>query len=165
MCYLVKRRERELYSSHEYNSLIVDLLQHFLEYKDTLEMFATHMAIVLGPSNKMLGQNTYRQKWPGCPYGTHAEIAAIDSLKINFSKRIKSVDILVVRIRADLSLSNSKPCDKCLFHMSRLPKFTRYSIKNVIYSTNEGFLEKRSYSSLILDEDTYCCKRFRSKKN
>ena len=61
----------------------------------------------------------------------HAEITALERLP---KKKIRGMDILVIRINKNLALRNSRPCTQCIERLSKL------GIRKVYYSNEEGHI-------------------------
>ena len=69
---------------------------------------------------------------------THAEMDAIDKLKIREKKKkLYEVSIMVIRVNNSGDLCSSKPCDKCLHYMNTIAVKKGYKIKKIYYSTAE----------------------------
>lgn len=59
----------------------------------------------------------------------HAEITVFEKLP---KKKVRGMDILVIRINKNLALRNSRPCNQCIDKLSKL------GIRKVYYSNEEG---------------------------
>ena len=59
----------------------------------------------------------------------HAEITVFEKLP---KKKVRGMDILVIRINKNLALRNSRPCNQCIEKLSKL------GIRKVYYSNEEG---------------------------
>jgi tRNA(Arg) A34 adenosine deaminase TadA len=59
----------------------------------------------------------------------HAEITVFERLP---KKKVRGMDILVIRINKNLALRNSRPCTQCIEKLSKL------GIRKVYYSNEEG---------------------------
>ena len=83
----------------------------------------------------------------------HAEDNAIRKLPHNPThKRLKKVDILVIRTNNNGGLMNSKPCILCLMLLcTKLPS-KGYSLCNVYYSTSQGKVESNSLQHLLFTD-------------
>jgi hypothetical protein len=119
-----------------------------------------HFAICFSSQSYPVGENDYREVYPGCCYYEHAEVSAIKKLPPNCCKKRKiKIDILVIRVTKTGALCNSKPCFKCLEHMSKL---RYYVVKNVYYSTSDGQIVMESFSKLYNEENKHISIRFRT---
>ena len=88
--------------------------------------------------------------------GIHAECAAISKLMpIRNKKRLKSINLVVIRISPKNKIQSSKPCNNCIKTMRVLPKKLGYIIKHIYYSTSDGTIIKTTLSSLEIDEKHY----------
>lgn len=76
----------------------------------------------------------------------HAEQNAIN--KLPSSKNLIKINMLVLRFTKKYTLSMSKPCSKCLHHMTNFSPKKGYIIKNVYYSTGDNKIIKTNLSSL-----------------
>jgi tRNA(Arg) A34 adenosine deaminase TadA len=59
----------------------------------------------------------------------HAEITVFERLP---KKKVRGMDILVIRINKNLALRNSRPCSQCIDKLSKL------GIRKVYYSNEDG---------------------------
>ena len=59
----------------------------------------------------------------------HAEIMVFNKLP---KKRVRGMDILVIRINKNFALKNSRPCAQCI------DKLNKMGIRRVFYSNDEG---------------------------
>lgn len=76
------------------------------------------------------------------PISTHAEISALENLKIN---KYKKYNLLVFRVSKDGSLGSSKPCYHCI---KQLINQHKVNINNVFYSDPPGIIQKIKFSVL-----------------
>ena len=67
----------------------------------------------------------------------HAEYDAIRKLPI--SRRVKKVNMLVIRITKTGIIGNSCPCDSCKYMLQTFAITHGYDVRTVWYSTNDGF--------------------------
>jgi hypothetical protein len=155
MFYVKKKNSTELYLDKGISSLIVDLVNIQNESRCYREIFCHHIATIL--NFDIVGTNSLRFAWNGSNYGTHAEMAVLQQLPCNFSKRVIPIDILVIRTTATGDLRNSKPCAKCLKHMARI-EINRYRIRNIFYSDDDGIIVCESFKNLSNDKNKYLCK-------
>lgn len=89
--------------------------------------------------------------------GIHAERDAINKLKFNHNlKRLRTVNLLVVRFSLLNELRNSKPCVNCVNAMKRLPIKKGYRIRYVYYSDDKGNIVRERLTSF---ESGKICKR------
>uniref|UniRef100_A0A6C0IAY0 Uncharacterized protein n=1 Tax=viral metagenome TaxID=1070528 RepID=A0A6C0IAY0_9ZZZZ len=89
-----------------------------------------------------LGSNHFRSTYNGeciC-FSTHAEMDVLHKLLKDYTQqpfkdviKLKNCCIIVARVTKDGTIRNSRPCNNCLDMMSK------YNIKNIIYSTDDGF--------------------------
>jgi hypothetical protein len=61
----------------------------------------------------------------------HAEITVFERLP---KKKVRGMDILVIRINKNLALRNSRPCTQCIEKLSKL------GIRKVYYSNEDGHI-------------------------
>jgi cytidine deaminase len=76
----------------------------------------------------------------------HAEQNAIN--KLPYTKNPIKINMVVLRFTKKYTLSMSKPCRKCLHHMTNFSPKKGYIIKNVYYSTSDNKIIKTNLSSL-----------------
>lgn len=85
--------------------------------------------------------------------GIHAEYDAIAKLPtLRKKRRLKSINILVIRITSKNKIQSSKPCSHCIDNMVLLAPKKGYQIKNIYYSNENGGITKTSLHSLQLEE-------------
>jgi cytidine deaminase len=89
----------------------------------------------------------------------HAEHDAFLRLKEN-KKKIKKINIIVIRYTNTYNLSKSKPCAFCIDHMNNLANSKGYSIENVYYSENNN-IHMIKFKKLKDEEDKHIPKRYR----
>src|SRR5439155_13291228 len=118
-----------------------------------------------GGKNMTIGENSLRESFPGCCYGTHAEMDAIKHLP-PLKNKAKKIDLNLVVIRTDIStnLKNSKPCFKCIQYIYNLNKISIYRIKNIYYSNQQGNITMIKFYDLYMEENKHISIRFRKKK-
>jgi len=108
------------------------------------------------------GTNSERKMWKGCNYGRHAETEAMLRLPPSYGgkgrKRTDWINLLVIRIDKSKNLKDSKPCSKCLEHLS---KMKNYKLRFVYYSDSEGNIVKRKFADLLLEENKHVSRRFK----
>ena len=56
--------------------------------------------------------------------------------------------MLVLRFTKKYTLSMSKPCNKCLYHMTNFSPKKGYIIKNIYYSTGDNKIIKTNLNAL-----------------
>lgn len=103
------------------------------------------------------GANSDREAWKGCKYGRHAEVEA--KLRLPPSdKKTKHINLIVIRTDKIGNLKNSRPCAKCIEHLSNMKG---YKLKYVYYSDEAGDIIERKFTELLLEENKHISKRFR----
>lgn len=142
-------------------SITHNLIKIQQETKGMRELLSRHIATII--NYDIIGVNSLRPVWSGSTYGTHAEVDALRKLPYNFSKRIISIDMLVIRTVEGDKLTFSKPCNLCLQRMANLVK-TRYRIRHIYYSDGDGTIVKATFDSLASDKCQYQCKRQKKRK-
>ncbi len=93
----------------------------------------------------------------------HAEQHVIDKLKPidKRNKKLKPINILVVRITKAGLLKMSSPCCNCVKYMTTEAPKKGYVVKNIYYSNEEGDIEKISLSNLQKPENSYTSSFYR----
>jgi cytidine deaminase len=88
--------------------------------------------------------------------GIHAEHDAINKLvPLRKKKKLRSVNLLVIRLSGKNKLQSSKPCGKCIEMMKTLPVKKGYKIQNIFYSDCEGNIVKTTLRKLDREEKHY----------
>lgn len=153
--YIKRKQSSRYYISSYINSLVRELIIRQSIMRHMREIRSDHIAMIL--DYNIIGTNSLRSIWSGSRSGTHAEMAALNDLPNNFSKRTISIDILVIRSTCDGNLKNSKPCFKCIKYMKNI-KSRRYCVRKVIYSDDDGNLKCENFADLCCS-NKYVCKR------
>jgi len=65
-------------------------------------------------------------------------------------KRLKTINLMVVRVALDGSLRNSKPCLECVKYMVRA-RTKGYHINRIYYSTDQGKIVSMKLQDLLCD--------------
>jgi deoxycytidylate deaminase len=114
------------------------------------------------------GVNSDRELWNGSCYSAHAETDAIRKLmhtnigsRGGKGKKVYAINLIVIRVDSKGKLNNSKPCAKCIKHLTRLKQ---YNVRKIYYSDANGNIIKSSLTELANDEDKHVSRRFRVKK-
>jgi cytidine deaminase len=93
----------------------------------------------------------------------HAETNAIMNLpKLKRNKRLKKIDILVIRTSSTGKLGISKPCYSCLINMVNLPEKRGYIIKNILYSDENGDIIHTTLQNLLTKSDYHITRYYRN---
>jgi deoxycytidylate deaminase len=88
--------------------------------------------------------------YSGCCYTRHAEMNAIKHLPVNYSnKKKRTLDFYILRITNNNELRSSKPCSKCIKHMSLLLPRRGFRVRHVYYVTEENVLLKVHFNELL----------------
>lgn len=134
-------------------------LIHLLKTKYTnisLHKKNHHVATIFENNNThnlhSIGINDFKETYPGCSYSLHAEMQAI--LKFpppKKKKRIRKINMIVIRFNSDGKLKNSKPCINCLKFISFHSKKMSYIMNNIYYSNDDGTISCAKFSSLLYD--------------
>lgn len=76
-------------------------------------------------------------------------------------KRLKKIDIMVVRSNIGGTVGNSKPCVRCLKSLTELLPKKGYILDTVYYTTQGGLLESRKLTHLIQEDQPHVPKYFK----
>jgi hypothetical protein len=91
----------------------------------------------------------------------HAEHDALLRLREN-KKKIKKINIVVIRYNTKNELGNSKPCIYCLNHMYNIAKYKGYNIYKVYYSNRDNIVICTKFNNLYFEENKHIPKRYRT---
>jgi hypothetical protein len=106
------------------------------------------------------GENRYNNG--GIFPTVHAEDDAINKLPVlrRNRRRLKKIDLLVIRANQGGTVGNSKPCEKCLGDLYRkLPK-KGYVLDTVHYTDKGEILVSKKFTKLLYDENKHVSKYF-----
>lgn len=93
-------------------------------------------------------------------YSRHAEMDALSKVNklINIPKK---VNLLVIKLTLDGSMSYSRPCYFCLFYLAR----SNFNIKYVYYSNKNGEISKELFCNMINNPLTCVSSGERTRRN
>ena len=101
----------------------------------------------------------------GLQPGIHAEYDAIRKLlPLKNNKKLKNINILVIRISGKNKLQSSKPCANCIQSMKTLPVKLGYRIQHVYYSNDDGSITKTNLHNLD-NEEKHFSRFYRHRKD
>lgn len=84
----------------------------------------------------------------------HAEQHVIDKLKpLQRGKKLKQINIVVIRINNKGTFKNSSPCSNCIEYMNSMANRKGYIVKNIFYSDECGNIIKSSLTKLSMKEE------------
>lgn len=91
----------------------------------------------------------------------HAEDDAINKLPVlRRNRRLKKIDLLVIRANQGGTVGNSKPCIKCISDLyKKLPK-KGYILDTVYYTDKGEVLVSTKFTKLLEDENKHVPKFF-----
>jgi hypothetical protein len=102
------------------------------------------------------GENLHKGNGTGDPknfYSIHAEENAIKKLpQLSRNKKLKRVDLLVIRANKSGSLGNSKPCVHCIICLYKQLPLKGYILDTIYYSNSDGILKESNLASLTKEE-------------
>lgn len=117
-----------------------------------------------GDSTMTFGENSVREARSGCCFGIHAEMDAIRKLPpLQFKRKKKILNLIVIRVDKNGLLKNSAPCSMCIKHMENLNNTTSYKIQNVCYSNEIGNIVMMKFNTLKYSSENHVSMRFRRK--
>ena len=90
------------------------------------------------------GKNHYNSRNISIGNSTHAEVACLNKLTNN----IKSIDLIILRVKSNGTLGNSKPCSGCMIFMLKNIKLRKLNIVNIYYSNEFGNIIKTTLNKL-----------------
>lgn len=89
----------------------------------------------------------------GLTPGIHAEYDVIKKLiPLRRTKKLESINLLVIRLSGKNKLQSSKPCSNCIDIMKTLPEKKGYKIQNIYYSDCDGNIVKTTLKNLDNEE-------------
>ena len=96
--------------------------------------------------------------------GIHAEYDAIKKLPpLKRNKKLKNINLLVIRLSAKNQLQSSKPCNNCIDIMKTMPIKKGYKIQYIYYSDSNQNIVKTTLYNLDNEEKHYS-KFYKNKK-
>jgi cytidine deaminase len=92
------------------------------------------------------GQNYFLTNTIGNIYTIHAEHDAVN--KLPYTKKKKTINMLVVRFTKNNKLCMSKPCEQCIENIHKFAPKKGYIVKNIYYSTGNEEIKKTTLYKL-----------------
>lgn len=138
----------------DYN-IIIDKISNILN-KNINIINRHHICLVLDKKNNCLsyGINDSRGISGNSKGIVHAEISAVLKLHKN-KKKNKKINLFVVKISKTNSLSNSKPCIKCINDLITITLNKGYRINKIYYSNENNKIICKKFIDLILEKDKF----------
>lgn len=98
--------------------------------------------------NTIIGHNNARNVYSTIPIHTHAEIDCVKQIKYNYikTKKIKTYNLLLLRITHSNKLCTVRPCYHCVKQLSNT-KFIK--IKNIYYTDDDGNFIVDKFQNII----------------
>lgn len=93
----------------------------------------------------------------------HAEQNAISKLPVRRSKKLKRINLLVVRTSKSGKLNNSRPCLHCIRSMTAKTPLYGYKIHYVYFSTDDGSIKKTKLSELTQCKENHISSFYRKR--
>jgi hypothetical protein len=109
-----------------------------------------------------VGINSPRLAYPGSCYLEHSEVSAIKKLSKQKNNKKIPVDFFINRTNRGREIKSSRPCEKCVKHMSRLDK-KGYKVCDVYFPDLDGTIIKVKFQDLLIAEDKFVSLRFSNK--
>lgn len=113
------------------------------------------------------GENHYKPA-ESCFKSIHAEDHAIRKLvTLPKQKKLKKVDMLVIRVSKTGVMGNSKPCAHCIHLLAHQLPSKGYMLSRVFFSNDKGVIESHKFNDLYYEEDQHISRYYkeRSQKN
>ena len=111
-----------------------------------------HMAMFFEDNGSNIIPLSYGQNGATIYNSCHAEQNALLKLKNRNTKKLTSINLLVIRTTLNGIIGNSKPCAHCLAIMCTLPQKKGYKINNIFYTDQNGTIEKKKLGELLNDD-------------
>ena len=87
----------------------------------------------------------------------HAELDAINKLKpLKNKKRLKSINLLVVRLNMSKQVIMSKPCQRCIMMLETFPMTKGYKVNKIYYSDDNGNIIRTNIQKLKREKNHIC---------
>jgi hypothetical protein len=93
----------------------------------------------------------------------HAEIDAVMKLPtLPRNKKLKKIDILVIKVSKTGVLGSSKPCLDCLNKLNTYVVNRGYSLIKVHFSTQGGDIKSKKFIELLNEDNPHISKFFKN---
>jgi cytidine deaminase len=126
------------------------------------EIGSLHIACLINKKiPKYISTNVYKN-YNGI-FSYHAENQVFSKLPKNKKSKVKSINLLVIRVTRNGNIVNSKPCIRCLQDMVRLPYEKGYKVRNIYYSNEDGKIIRKTLTDLLYNEELHMSRFYREK--
>lgn len=114
---------------------------------------------------KSYGENHYNNPADPACSSIHAEANAMKKLlPLPRQKKLKKVDLLVIRVSKNGQFGNSKPCIHCILKLSKNLPEKGYSLRDVYYTNESGSIVCTRFNELLHETNPHVS-RFYTEKN
>lgn len=114
---------------------------------------------------KSYGENHYNNVEDSTCSSIHAEANAMKKLlPLPRQKKLKKLDLLVIRVSKSGQYGNSKPCIHCILNLSKNLPDKGYSLRTVYYTNEEGNIISAQFNELLHETNPHMS-RFYLQKN
>lgn len=108
-----------------------------------------------------IGSNCFKNQQNIHIPSVHAEINAIDKIKKNYeTKKLQSINLLIIRVNKLGEVKMSKPCQYCIGHLSTFPTKKGYKINKIIYSLDDGTYQTTTLTRLYYTPSSHHITKF-----
>ena len=98
-------------------------------------------------------------------FSIHAEESALRKLpQLPRHKKLKRIDLLVIRANKSGTLGSSKPCIHCTLCMYKQLPEKGYILDTIYFSNREGIIEETTLAALLHDKEPHMS-RFYKERN
>lgn len=138
-------------------------LRHLCTVDLTMRRYSLTIAVPFAVQS--YGENQYNNpNDPSCS-SIHAEANAMKKLlPLPRQKKLKKVDLLVIRVSKNGQYGNSKPCIHCILNLHKNLPDKGYSLRDVYYTDEHGKIVSIRFNELMY-ETTPHISRFYTEKH
>jgi cytidine deaminase len=96
----------------------------------------------------------------------HAEINAVMKLpSLPRNKKLKKIDLLVIKVSKTGVLGSSKPCLNCLQKLNTIVITRGYHLVKIHFSTQGGEIKSKKFIELLYEDDPHISKFYKKSYN
>lgn len=145
------------------SALPVSLLCRLCTTVLTTRLFSSTIAVPFALQS--YGENHYNDpNNPACS-SVHAETNALKKLMpLPRQKKLKKLDLLVIRVSKTGQLGNSKPCIHCILTLAKNLPEKGYSLRKVYYTNEYGNIVSSQFNDLLNETNPHISRFYMDKK-
>lgn len=138
-------------------------LRHLCTVASTMLRYSSTIAVPFAVQS--YGENQYNSPSDSTCSSIHAEANAMKKLlPLPRQKKLKKVDLLVIRVSKNGQYGNSKPCIHCILNLHKNLPDKGYSLRDVYYTDEAGEIVSIRFNELMYETNHHVSRFYTEKK-